>query len=336
MTRPLLITLGDPVGIGPELVARLLDARDAALLGVPLRVVGSRRVWERARACVGAHVQLPDADLAASLPAGSPPWGLWDPGTPAESILAELPYGRPDARAGAASHAWVVAAAEAAHTGQAAGMVTGPIHKEAWQAAGVQGPGHTEVVQRIGGGGPVLMMLAGGRLRAALATAHVPLREVPGRLTTPKLTGQIKLLHRSMQQTFALAAPRLAVAGLNPHAGEGGLLGHEDRAVIAPAVAAARAEGVDVRGPLPADACIPHAAAGGYDAVLAMYHDQALPAVKAIAPRCAVNVTLGLPFVRTSVDHGTAFDIAGQGTAAPTSLRHALVLAIDCVTRTIQ
>jgi 4-hydroxythreonine-4-phosphate dehydrogenase len=175
------------------------------------------------------------------------------------------------------------------------------------------------------------MLLVGGRLRTALATIHVPLREVPGLLREQDLLADLRLLAREVGRDFGIGRPRLAVCGLNPHAGEGGLLGAEDAEVIGPAVVRAQAEGIDAEGPLPADGCIPQAAQGRYDAVLAMYHDQALPAVKTLAPRTAVNVTLGLPFVRTSVDHGTALDVAGRGVANDSSLRAAVALALACV-----
>jgi 4-hydroxythreonine-4-phosphate dehydrogenase len=173
------------------------------------------------------------------------------------------------------------------------------------------------------------MLFVGGGLRVALATIHVALRDVPGLLTVAGLEADLALLDAELRSRMGVERPRIGVCGLNPHAGEGGRFGGEDEATIAPAVAAARARGIDATGPWPADACLPSAARGGFDAALAMYHDQALPAVKTLAPREAVNVTLGLPFVRTSVDHGTAFDRAGTGTADASSLFAAARLALS-------
>ena len=321
MTPTLAVTLGDAAGIGPEIVLRTLTrgASNARLL-----VIGSADALRRELPHVdGAHLPPVVADPAqlAEVPGGA---GLWEPSAP----LAALPaYGTIDAEAGRASHAWVLQAAELAGAGRVDGIVTGPIHKAAWNAAGIDSPGHTEALCEAAGAERVLMMLAGGRLRVALATIHVPLRTVADRLDRQRIAGDLVLLAREVARAFGPQQPRIAVCGLNPHAGEEGLFGSEDAEVIAPAVADARAAGVDAHGPLPADACIPAGAAGSYDAVFAMYHDQALPAVKTLAPRQSVNITLGLPFLRTSVDHGTAFDIAGRGRATDESLRAALGMA---------
>ena len=320
MSAPLLaVTMGDPAGIGPEILLRLLAAppADARLL-----VLGSAAALERELPHVPGAALPPVVDEPGDLPAGGA--ALWSGAAP----LATLPaYGTVTAASGAASHAWVLQAADLALAGRVDAIVTGPIHKEAWHAAGVTHPGHTEALCERAGVPRVLMMLTGGRLRAALATTHVPLRAVPDLLQADRLADDLLLLARAVADAFGPEQPRLAVCGLNPHAGEGGLFGREDLDVIAPAVAAARARGVDAVGPLPADACIPAAAAGGYDAVFAMYHDQALPAVKALGRREGINITLGLPFVRTSVDHGTAFDVAGRGAATDASLRSAVAAA---------
>jgi len=314
------VTLGDPGGIGPEIVARLLrtPVQDADLV-----VVGSARALLRERERVG-DFRLPPPLGDRPAPSGGP----WILDLEPEADLP--PPGRVDAGSGRLSHAWVLRAVRLAREGVVDALVTGPIHKGAWHLAGVQAPGHTEALQAACGVDRVLMVLVGGRLRAALATIHVPLREVPERIQEDDLVEDLRLLSRGVGRDFAVAHPRLAVCGLNPHAGEGGLLGPEDEERILPAVLRARAEGIDAHGPLPADACIPQASAGAFDAVLAMYHDQALPAVKTLAPRTAVNLTLGLPFVRTSVDHGTALDIAGRGMARESSLRAAVEQAIAC------
>lgn len=326
---PLLaLTVGDPAGIGPEIVVGLL--REGIPPGVRLLIVGDRGSLARA-AGGGARDVLPPSVAGTDAMAGE---GL------AVGLLETLPAplelpepGRIDARAGAACHAWVLDAAALALAGEVDGIVTGPIHKEAWRRAGIESPGHTEALREAAGVDRVLMLLVGGRLRAALATIHVALRDVPDLLETPRLVGDLELLARELRETFGVENPRIAVAGLNPHAGEGGLFGREERDVIQPAVEAVRGRGIDAEGPLPADACIPAAVHGAWDAVYAMYHDQALPTVKAIAPRHAVNVTLGLPFVRTSVDHGTAFDIVGTGRAKPTSLGAAVELGTQLAMR---
>lgn len=315
-TPRLAVTLGDPAGIGPEILVRLLmdPPPDVGLL-----VLGAPEACARAASLIPGAPTLPLVDAPEDLPPGTA--ACW---TGATALDVLPPYGQIDAAAGAASHAWVLEAADLALAGRVNGIVTGPIHKEAWHAAGVPHPGHTEVLCERAGVARVLMMLTGGALRAALATTHVALREVPDLLERQRLASDLVLLRDAVRDAFGPEEPRIAVCGLNPHAGEGGLFGHEDQAIIAPAVADARALGVDAEGPLPADGCIPAAAAGRYDAVFAMYHDQALPAVKALGQRQGINITLGLPFVRTSVDHGTAFDVAGQGVATDASLRAAV------------
>lgn len=318
--RPLLaITMGDAAGIGPEILERLVQAggREAQLL-----LIGAPR-------CTNTP-GVPEVDSPEALKKSGAAYAWW---TGAAPLPSRPTPGTIDAASGAASHAWVVAAAELALAGRIHGIVTGPIHKEAWHAAGVAEPGHTEVLLRLAGVPRVLMMLVGGTLKTALATIHVPLRQVPELLDTSGLTEQIQLLSDSVAADFGPDRPRLAVCGLNPHAGEGGLFGTEDAAIIAPAVQRAREAGVDAIGPLPADACIPAAAQGAYDAVLAMYHDQALPAVKTLGQREGVNITLGLPIIRTSVDHGTAFDIAGRGIAEASSLAAAVTLATRIANR---
>lgn len=320
MSVPLLaLTVGDVAGIGPEITLRLLadPPPEARLL-----LLGCAEALAREAAQVPGVALPPVVADPAGVPVGGA--ALW---AGAEPLAGLPPHGVVDEAAGRASHAWVLQAADLALAGRVDGIVTGPIHKEAWHAAGVRHPGHTEVLCERAGVPRVLMMLTGGRLRAALATTHVALRQVPDLLETARLTDDLVLLAAAVAAAFGPARPRIAVCGLNPHAGEGGLFGDEDARIIAPAVAAARARGVDADGPLPADACIPAAATGAYDAVFAMYHDQALPAVKALGQRGGINITLGLPFIRTSVDHGTAFDVAGRGVATDASLRAAVLAA---------
>lgn len=327
MSRPVVaLSVGDPCGIGPEVALRLLAEGD-----LPARVllVGDARALERDGGLVPGAPRVPVEPAEAFLASGRP-FALDAAGDRAgrASMAVLAPVGAPDAGAGRASHAWVLRGASLARDRAVAALVTGPIHKGAWGLAGVTSPGHTEALAAHAGAERVVMMLVGGPLRVALATIHVPLARVPSLLTVEGLAADLAVLDRDLRSRFRVARPRIGVCGLNPHAGEGGRFGDDEARVVAPAVARARAAGLDAEGPLPADACIPRAAAGDFDAALALYHDQGLPAVKTLAPRTAVNVTLGLPYVRTSVDHGTAFDRAGRGTATATSLRAALALAV--------
>jgi 4-hydroxythreonine-4-phosphate dehydrogenase len=219
-----------------------------------------------------------------------------------------------------------VAAVEDARRGRIAAIATAPINKEAFAAARVPWRGHTELLAHLTGTPRVAMMFYSDVLRVVLATVHIPLAEVPGALTRESLEETIALTASELPR-FGWPSPRLALAGLNPHAGEHGLMGLEDDAVLAPAVEASRARGIAIDGPLPADTVFVRAMRGDFDAVIACYHDQGLIPVKLVAFGHAVNVTLGLPIVRTSVDHGTAFDIAGRGVADPSSLVHAVLLA---------
>ena len=230
------------------------------------------------------------------------------------------------ADAGRAAYDAVEEAVTDALAGRLDAIATGPIHKEALSLAGYAWRGHTELLAHLTGAGDVAMMFHSPRLCVVLATVHVPLSAVPGLLTRTRVETTLALAAAELPR-FGVDRPRLALAGLNPHAGEGGLMGLEDREVLGPAVASARGRGIDVTGPVPADTVFRQAVDGRFDAVIACYHDQGLIPVKLVAFGEAVNVTLGLPIVRTSVDHGTAFDIAGQGVADETSLVHAVVLA---------
>jgi 4-hydroxythreonine-4-phosphate dehydrogenase len=234
--------------------------------------------------------------------------------------------GRVSARAGQAAYDAILAAVADAREGRIAAMTTAPINKEAFAAARVPWRGHTDLLAHLTGARRVAMMFHADALRVILATVHIPLAEVPSALTRDVLEGTIDLAARELP-LFGWPTPRLGVAGLNPHAGEHGLMGLEEDAVLVPAIEACRARGIRVDGPFPADTVFVRAMRGEFDAVIACYHDQGLIPVKLVAFGRAVNVTLGLPIVRTSVDHGTAFDIAGRGTADPSSLIHAVLLA---------
>jgi 4-hydroxythreonine-4-phosphate dehydrogenase len=304
--RPIGITMGDPAGIGPEIVARLL----AEPLPAPCVIYGDAGRLRMAARLVGAEAALGGVDLVQ-----------------VGALPEDLPFGVVDARAGAASHAYVARAIDEALAGRIAAIVTAPISKAAWHAAGIDWPGHTELLAARAGVAEVSMMMANDELRVVLVSIHVALAEAVRAVTPGNELRAIRHAHAAMRR-FGVAQPRIAVAGLNPHAGEGGKFGGEEVAVIAPAIAAARAEGIDASGPWPGDTVFARARAGAFDAVVAQYHDQGLIPVKYLGIDAGVNITLGLPFVRTSPDHGTAFDIAGTGQARAESLRAALRMAM--------
>ena len=249
---------------------------------------------------------------------------LYGPSTDRE--LAAFEPGRISPQAGLAAYQAIVAAVEDARAGRIAAIATAPVNKEAFAAAGLPWPGHTDLLAHLTGAPRVAMMFHADELRVVLATVHIPLASVPSALTKRRLEDTIELAARELPR-FGIAAPRLALAGLNPHAGEHGLMGGEEEEVLAPAVSDCRARGIAVSGPFPADTIFLRAMRGEFDAVVACYHDQGLIPIKMAAFGRAVNVTLGLPIVRTSVDHGTAFDIAGKGIADPSSLIEAVALA---------
>ena len=318
---PLLLTMGDPCGIGPEIVlAALADAAAG-----PALVVGDVGVMRRAMALRAEAERWPLAVLESPTDfERCPPRAIavWQPpGLP--TGLAELPWGRVDARAGAAAARCVEAAVDALQRGEGLALVTAPVHKEALAAAGVPYPGHTEMLQALAARGgtppPVRMMLANDEIRVVLVTIHMALRAAIDAVTFDAVLETLRITHAAAAR-WGQPRPRIGVAGLNPHAGEGGLFGDEELRVIGPAVAAARDEGLDARGPFAPDTVFMRARRGEFDVVVAMTHDHGLIPVKYLGVEHGVNVTLGLPFVRTSPDHGTAFDIAGQGVADASSL----------------
>jgi 4-hydroxythreonine-4-phosphate dehydrogenase len=305
--KPLLLTMGDAVGIGPEIIVKAFAAGDAA----GCVVIGDPAVLRRAGAPMTAVIDSP-ADLPQVPPGCLPvvvPTGL-------PAGLAELPWGTIDARCGAAAARCIEHAVRCVTAGEGSAIVTAPIHKEALAAAGVPFPGHTEMLQALAGGPPVRMMLANDELRVVLVTIHQALRTAIDAVTFDAVLSTIRIAHASAGRL----QPRIAVAGLNPHAGEGGLFGSEEQRIIGPAVDAARAEGIRASGPYAPDTVFMRARRGEFDVVVAMTHDHGLIPVKYLGVEQGVNVTLGLPFVRTSPDHGTAFDIAGRGIADPASL----------------
>ena len=320
---PLALTMGEPAGIGGEITLKTwLEGRSRPLpcffcIDDPLRL-------RALAAALGWRVEV--LEISDPAEAGE----AFERGLPVLPLPAtvEARPGRPEAGNAEAVLDSIRRAVALTSSGAAAALVTNPIHKATLYEAGFRYPGHTEFLADLAGaeGAPV-MMLAGPSLRVVPVTIHLPLKAAIAALTPDKILHAGRATAQALQRDFGIAAPRLAVAGLNPHAGEDCSLGSEDRDIIAPAVAALRREGIDARGPLAADGLFHAAARRGYDAALCMYHDQALIPVKALDFDQAVNVTLGLPFVRTSPDHGTAFDIAGSGRADPANLIAALELA---------
>ncbi len=321
----IVLTSGDPSGVGPEVMLRALSSAGTRK-GVRILLLGAPGVLARAKAVTGVRLAWTEADAPVF-----PPPGRVAAHDPAPMRGGLPPFGRPGRRTGRASLGYVESAIALALSGEADALVTGPISKAAWAKAGADVPGHTELLARRAGGGRPVMMLAGGGLRVALVTTHLALREVPGRITRAAVRTAGRILDRELRAGWGLAAPRIAVRGLNPHAGEGGRFGDEEARAIRPAVRDLVRAGVEARGPVPADTAFHAARAGAYDAVLAMYHDQGLGPLKTVAFETGVNVTLGLPLVRTSVDHGTAEDIAGTGAADPASAREAIRLAARLV-----
>lgn len=313
--RPrIAITLGDPRGIGPEVVAKVLahppEGADYLAIG-PGELVTGLPV---------EHIAL--AGREAGLAAEREPGG----GTGGGGAPWRLPVSAQEA--GRLAGAAVEQAVSLALAGQVDAVVTGPAEKQALHLAGYRYPGHTEWLAHLAGDVPVAMMLASDRLRVVLVTTHVALREVPGALTVARVVEAGRLTEGALRTWWGIEQPRLALCALNPHAGEGGLFGDEDRNVLEPA-----ARQLGAAGPLPADTVFVRALRGEFDAVLAPYHDVGMTAIKVASFGRGVNVTLGLPFIRTSPDHGTAFDIAGKGIADPSSMREAVKLAVRLATR---
>ncbi|MCL8207053.1 MAG: 4-hydroxythreonine-4-phosphate dehydrogenase PdxA [Actinomycetia bacterium] len=316
------ITMGDPLGIGPEVVVKALAAwaADPDRPAVRWVVFGDAPRLEAVRARLAPALAWGVAEDEAAW-ADRPEPVVVVPGP-----AVDEPWGRISAAAGRAAYAYIQAAVAAALAGRLAGVVTAPIHKEAIHLAGVSEPGHTEILQQLTGARAVAMMLVGGGLRVAHVSTHVSLADALARVTPERIRAVTRMTLDALPR-FGVTAPRVAVAGLNPHNGEHGLFGDTEDRVIRPAVEAMRAEGWPVVGPVPADTVFVRARAGEFDAVVAQYHDQGHIPVKLLAFDEAVNLTLGLPIIRTSVDHGTGFDIAGTGVARAESMLAAMRVA---------
>jgi 4-hydroxythreonine-4-phosphate dehydrogenase len=317
MNSPVLaLTPGEPAGIGPECAVRFAAEHGA----FRLLVVADRNLLQSTADSLGIPFECAD----------------WRPGDPVNAgtvscLNVPLAATAVPGQLNVANAPYVIEclrlAVEQVRDGQAGALVTGPVHKGVINDAGTAFSGHTEYLAERAGVKRVVMMLATGNLRVALVTTHLPLREVPDAITFQAVSETIRITHAELRQKFGLRSARIQVLGLNPHAGESGHLGSEDSEIIAPAIRACLAEGIPVTGPVPADSAFTRTALDDCDAVVAMYHDQGLPVLKHASFGQSVNVTLGLPFIRTSVDHGSALDIAGRGIADASSLYHAAALA---------
>jgi 4-hydroxythreonine-4-phosphate dehydrogenase len=318
---PIGITMGDAAGIGPEIIVKMF----AGTLPYPAVVYGDAGVVQATVQRLGLQEKL--KVVRADTAEGNcgdiiPVVNRWQP------LPDNFPSGQVNALAGRGAYEYLCHAIDDAMAGKLRAIVTAPLHKKAMQAGGIDQPGHTEILALRSGASQVAMMLANKELRVILATIHVPLNKVSNLLTQELELETIRLANLACKQA-GIASPRVAVAGLNPHAGEDGKFGTEETDVIAPAIAKARGEGINASGPWPGDTIFMRARKGEFDIVVAQYHDQGLIPVKYLGVDEGVNVTVGLPFIRTSVDHGTAFDIAGQGIADAGSLRVAFDMALD-------
>jgi 4-hydroxythreonine-4-phosphate dehydrogenase len=325
------VTLGEPAGVGPEIIAKAWTRLRKT--GPAFVVIGDAGALAKAAEPLGAPVR--EVARIAAAPA------IFSAAIPVLHMPLPLPPvpGRPDAAAAPQVIAWIETAVGSTLRGETSGVVTGPIAKQTLYGAGFKFPGHTEFIGELtkdapfqGARGPV-MMLTAKDLRVSLATIHEPLARVPHMISLKRIVATGEVTAQALQRDFGVAAPRIAVAALNPHAGEGGALGDEEVRIVGPAVRALRERGIDARGPAPADSLFHEESRQGFDAALCLYHDQALIPVKMLDFWGGVNVTLGLPIVRASPDHGVAFDIAGKGVARPDSLIAAIRLADEMARR---
>ncbi|ABB33616.1 4-hydroxythreonine-4-phosphate dehydrogenase [Geobacter metallireducens GS-15] len=324
-TKPrIVITMGDPTGVGPEIIAATL-AEPEVRQCCRFLVVGDSAAMARGITVAGAALRVERTDTLNWEESKEGVLPLWEISSLTE---ADMQYGCPTVASGDAMYRAICEAARLCLEGNADAMATAPISKEALNRAGHRYPGHTELLAELAGAERVVMMLAGFRLRVTLVTIHEALADVPRLVTFERVLETIRITHRDLHRYFR-RNPRIAVLALNPHCGEGGMFGDEEARIIAPAVAAARQEGIDAIGPLSADTLFHFAVQGAYDAVVCMYHDQGLIPLKLLHFDDGVNVTLGLPIIRTSVDHGTAYDLAGTGRASAESMKAAILMAAE-------
>ena len=320
MGRPrVVITQGDPAGIGGEVALKALKARFGKSSSDYLLVGGFDQLALTAKKL---KMKIPLVRLGKT-PVGPRQIPVLDLGAP-----SKIAWGKISKACGAAAVSYIEAAARLALAGQAQALVTAPINKEAIHLSGSKFPGHTEMLAEISKTKNFAMMMVGGPFKITLLSIHLSLRDAVSKVAAPAVFEKLELTHQTMKSWFKIQKPRIAVAGLNPHAGENGAFGKEELKVLRPVVQKARAKGWDVTGPHPPDTLFYWAAQGRYDAIVCMYHDQGLIPLKLAAFDSGVNMTLGLPFIRTSPDHGTAFDIAGKGKADPSSMISALDLAV--------
>ena len=315
------ITMGCPVGIGPEIILRFFENRKTPAPD-NVFVIGDHRVLEKC----GSELGLP-VHFHPYSPGDRPPAGVIPVLDVSQLPASQLTWGEPTRQTGKAMAEYIIRAVQLAQAKAVDAIVTGPISKSALNNAGFMFPGHTEMLAHLTAAPEHAMMLAGPKLKVTLVTIHSALRDVPNLLTTTKIEHLITLTDTSLRRDFGKRSPKIAVAGLNPHAGEDGLFGDEETRFIAPAIESCQNKQINVTGPYPPDTVFYKAAAGQFDAVVCMYHDQGLIPFKLLHFDDGVNVTLGLPIVRTSVDHGTAYDIAGKGKASASSLKSAVELA---------
>lgn len=321
------ITMGDPAGIGPEIIAKAIIQYDISMFCRPL-VIGDKGVIEDIMSLCNLQGKIREIEDIDAIHSAEQETGVIEILNLKNMNRDSLKYGIPDRTCGIAAVAYIEKAVELACEKKIDAMTTAPINKEIINAAGYRFPGHTEMLAKLAGVDYSAMMMVGGGLRVILVTIHVALKDVPGSIKKDKVLRIIRIAHSSMRY-FNISTPRIGVAALNPHAGEGKLFGSEEWDEIMPAVLEARGEGIEVSDPLPGDTIFYKAREGYYDVVVAMYHDQGLIPVKVLSFGRSVNVTLGLPFIRTSVDHGTAYDIAGKNCADPRSLIEAIKLAVE-------
>ena len=326
MTLPIIgITMGDPTGIGPEIIVKALSMEEPFQACRPI-VFGDREVLSRAIEIQNLSTTL---EVIDKIPRDGYLFRKIFFFPLSQLDVTSLRFGQPDRACGEAMVRYIEEAVKWVRSGELDAITTCPINKQAINAAGCPFPGHTELLAHLAQASPVAMMFLGSKWRIVLVTTHLPLKDVSRWITAGRILSTLRLTDEGMKKYFGIPHPKIAVLGLNPHCGEGGLLGEEEKREILPAIAEAKSLGVDVEGPFPADSFFSLSGPYAFDAVISMYHDQGLIPIKMLEFKEAVNFTLGLPFIRTSVDHGTAYDIAGKGLADPTNLVKAILTAAN-------